>query len=172
MEEDRQPRALRRGKVSAEKIKRDPGLQLQEYLSRTASAEETLFMINELLFSGQNQGTRKNVRAPVSVPVTFRLGSTVHRASSYTLSQRGMFIKFPDPPVPGTVMELEFALPDNGEAIKTGAEVVQSADLEEAMKRSSISGMSVVFTDISREHRKRIEMVVRGYLKKVPKALR
>jgi len=172
MNELKQPRAMKGGKTSLYKMKRDPGLQLQEYLRETSSAEEALFMINELLHAGQHQELRKNMRAPIALPVVFRLGAATYKSSSYTLSQRGIFIKFPEPPPEGTEIEMEFVLPDEGGPIRTRGEVVQSAGLAEAMKRASISGMSVVFSGISREDRRRIDKMVRSYIKKVPKSLR
>ena len=172
MEQEKPVRTPRGAKVSSEKIRKDPSLQLQQYLGRQTSPEVTLFLINELLNTAEHKQLRRNVRAPINVPVSFRLGAAVHKATSYTLSQRGMFIKFPHPPAAGSELELSFELQDGGGPIRARGEVVASAGLSEAMERAAISGMSVVFTKIGKEERRRIDRVVRAFMKKVPKSLR
>lgn len=172
MEQEKPVRTPRGAKISSDKIRKDPSLQLQQYLGRQTSPETTLFLINELLNAAEHKELRRNVRAPIKVPVSFQLGSKVHKASSYTLSQKGMFIKFPHPPAAGTEMELSFELQDGGPPILARGEVVASAGLSEAMERAAISGMSVVFIKIAKDDRRRIDRVVRAFMKKVPKSLR
>lgn len=156
-------------KISPEKLRRDPGLRMQEYLAKSTSPEETLFKINELLFDGQGENIRKHARAPISVNVVFPLGGAKHYSTTYTLSQKGAFIKYPEPPPRGTAFELELLLEDGFPSIFVTAEVVQSETLEQALKRASLSGMSVVFTKIGREEKRRIDRVVRQSLKKMGK---
>jgi hypothetical protein len=154
-------KALRR------KRPKDPAVRLQEYLSSSRSAEEVLFKINELLYAPSGESTRKYVRAPVSVPVVFKIGDNSFSSTTYTLSQRGAFIKFTDPPPKSTRLVLELGLPDGGDAARMEAEVVQSAPLQEAMRRADVSGMSVVFKKMKPEDRRRIDKLVRARVRKM-----
>lgn len=156
-------------RISRRKQKRDPGIWLQEYLAGSASPEETLFKINELLHAGQIENTRKYVRAPLSAPVIFRLGESTAMGISYTLSQKGMFIKCPNPPAVGSRLQIGLALPDGGDALQLEAEVIQSNPLSKTARNSNLSGMSVVFRKISAEDRRRIDRLVRAHARRMRK---
>lgn len=148
----------------------DLGRWFQEYIGGSKSPEEALFKINELLNAGKIENTRKNVRAPLSVPVTFKIGGKSHSASSYTLSQKGAFIKFPNPPKNGTVIEILLKLPDDGGDIRVEGEVVNSITMEDASKKGELSGMAVVFRKIGQEQRRRIDRLVRSHARRMRKA--
>jgi len=169
MSDGKQTEPSRQKKVSADKIRKDPGLRMQEYLNGSTSAEETLFKINELLYSGEHENTRKNARAPVDLPVSFYIGGDRYESTLYTLSQKGAFIKHPDPPAQGTEIRIELEIGDGGGPIKATGEVLQSAAIDEAMKRASLSGMSVLFTRIGKDDRIRIDRLVRKQVKKMGK---
>lgn len=112
--------------------KSDPGLRIQRLLVRSDSPEEILFKINELLFEPGDTRPRKNVRAPVSVPVTCRVGDKEIGGLSYTLSQGGVFIKSPEPLPEATVVEMTLALPGEEKAIQIQGEVVHRISPDEA----------------------------------------
>ena len=156
-------------KASRKKRTKDPGRLIVDYFSKPNSPEETLFMINEILFSSEHDNTRKHVRAPISVPVAYKINNKTHVNSSYTLSQRGAFIKSPEPLAEGIKIEVELTLPDGGDPVRVEGEVVQSLPLEEAREKANISGMSVVFRRISQEDRRRIDKLVRARAKKIKK---
>ena len=92
MGDNKTTRAQEAEKVLKSRKKKDQGLQIQKYLGSSASPEEALFKINEILYSGQYETTRKNVRAPVSLAVDFKVGDNSYAATTYTLSQKGAFI--------------------------------------------------------------------------------
>ena len=156
-------------KASRKKKTKDPGRLIVDYFSKPSSPEETLFMINEILFSGEHDNTRKHVRAPISVPVAYRANDKTHVSSSYTLSQKGAFIKSPEPLARGAKIEVEISLPDGGAPVRVDGEVVQSLPLEEARENANISGMSVVFRGIRQKDRQRIDKLVRARAKKIKK---
>jgi len=147
--------------------KPDPGLVFQEYLGTSVSPEEALFKINEFLHAGKFESTRKNVRAPLSVPVAFKVDDKTQVGTSYTLSQKGMFVKCPHPPPLRTQVQIELQLPDESDFIQVQGEVVESIPLEEAARKSSLSGMAVVFGKIKSEDQRRIERAVRAYVRRM-----
>ncbi|HUT53458.1 MAG TPA: PilZ domain-containing protein [bacterium] len=155
------------GKALRKKRPKDAVLRFQEYLTSSSSAEEVLFKINELLYAPGAESTRKYVRAPVSIPVVFKIGEQSFSSTTYTLSQKGAFIKFTDPPAKSTRIIIELHLPDGGEVARMEAEVVHSASLQEAMSRADVSGMSVVFKKMKPEDRRRIDKLVRARARKM-----
>lgn len=155
--------------LKKKKDKKDPGRIIQEYLSDSSSPEEVLFKINEILFARQYESTRRYMRAPVALEVTFKVLGKTYNSSSYSLSQRGMFIKSPSPPPVGVDIEVDFTLPDGGGLVHAEGEVVHASALQQAMKQSSILGMSVVFRKIKPEDRRRIDKLVRSRTRKSKK---
>ena len=147
--------------------KPDPGLVFQEYLGTSVSPEEALFKINEFLHAGKFESTRKNVRAPLSVPVAYKVDDNTFVGTSYTLSQKGMFVKCPHPPPVDTPINIELQLPDESEFIHAEGEVVHSIPLEDASQQTTISGMSVVFRKIKPEDRRRIDRVVKAFARRM-----
>jgi len=161
--QQKQPKPARRRRD------KDVGLWFQKYLSGSSSPEETLFKLNEFLNAGKFENTRKHVRAPVSVPVTFKFNNSVHKASSYTLSQRGAFIKCVDPPEAGKTVDLEIRIPDDSDAIEVKGRIVDSIPMELASRKGTLSGMAVVFRKLSAEDRRRIDKYVRAVAKRMRK---
>lgn len=149
------------------KRKQDPGLVFQEYLSTSNSPEEALFKINEFLHAGTFESTRENVRAPLSVPVAFKVDDKTQVGTSYTLSQNGIFIKCPHPPPVETQVKIDLQLPDQSDFIQAQGEVVQSISLEEAASKGSLFGMAVVFNKIKSEDRRRIDRAVRDFARQM-----
>ena len=171
MSPEKEPRTVGVRKLSRRRQRKDPGLILQNYLAGANTPEEALFKINELLNAGQIENTRRYPRAPLTLPVIFKTGAKTSAGSSYTLSQRGMFIKCTDPPPTGSLLEVDLSLPQ-GELIRIAAEVLQSNPLKQAAKSSSLSGMSVVFRKISAEDRRKIDRLVRAQARRMRKVIR
>ena len=142
--------------------KRDPGLRIQRLLVRSDSPEEILFNINELLYEPVAGSTRKNVRVPISVPLTYRAGDKDFSGLSYTLSQGGVFIKCADPLPRDAVVELTLTLPGEERAIVIEGEVVNRLSMEDARAQSGVSGMAVVFRKIKAPDQRRIDRFVRS----------
>lgn len=154
-------------KISRRRRREDLGLWFQDYLGASSTPEETLFKINELLSAGRIENTRKNVRAPISVAVSFRFDDEVFVSHTYTLSQRGLFLKWPSPPPEGTRIELEIHLPDTGEVVSALGSVVNSTTLSEAADKGELSGMAVVFDRIRTEDRRSIDRLVRAHARRL-----
>ena len=147
----------------------DPGIIIQEYIEGSSSPEETLFKINEILFADEIENTRKYVRAPLTIPVVFLVNGKTYTGATYTLSQRGMFIKHPSPPCSGETIPLAFEIPDEGGEIEVKAEVRNSFSIEEATEQGVLSGMSVVFKNISGKDRRRIDKLVKKLARQMKK---
>lgn len=145
----------------------DPGRWIQDYLGNSNTAEETLFKINELLHAGAFEDTRKTPRAPISFPVECRLQNQSFQGSCYTLSQHGMFIRCAMPPSPDSALELLLHLPDGGPALQVEGQVIQAKPYQEAVQDETLSGMSVVFTRIRPEDRRRIEKLVNAWSRRM-----
>jgi hypothetical protein len=169
MTQDKEISGAGGAKTSRKRRAKDPARLIVDYFSKSNSPEETLFMINEVLFSSQHENTRKHVRAPISVPVSYKINNKTHVSSSYTLSQKGAFIKSPQPVAEGKKIEVELALPDGGDPVRVEGEVVQSLPFKEAREQANISGMSVVFHKMRQEDRRRIDKLVRAKAKKIKK---
>lgn len=155
-----------RNEASRTVRQKDPSLFLQDYLISSETPEEVLFKINEILFREKSESTRKYDRAPLSLPVVFEYSGSRYRCSSYTLSQMGMFVKCADPPPPKSSIKMEIGFPDGDGELWLWGEVVYSKSLEEAKEDASLSGMSVVFSNVSQKDRRRIQRLVKAWLRK------
>ncbi|MFO8057555.1 MAG: PilZ domain-containing protein [bacterium] len=148
---------------------KDPILFLQNYLFSSHTPDEVLFKINEILFGEKAESTRKYDRAPISLPVIFEYNGGRQKCTSYTLSQMGMFVKCPHPPPVDSDIMMEIELPNQEDKLRLEARVVHSNDLEKARKDSSLSGMSVVFTNVSQKDRRRLQRLVKAWMRKTGK---
>ena len=156
-------------KSSRKKREDDLGHWFQEYIGDSRSPEETLFKINELLASGVIPNTRKNLRAPISITVSFKVDEEINVSRTYTLSSSGLFLKWPRPPALGAPIEMEIHLPDRGDVVAADGVVVQSVPMEVAAAKGILSGMSVVFNRIKSEDRRRLERLVRFHARRLRK---
>lgn len=148
---------------------KDPFLFLQNYLFSSDSPDEVLFKINEILYGEKAESTRRYDRAPISLPVTFEHNGARYKCASYTLSQMGMFVKCPDPPPVESDISMEIEMPEQEDDLNLEARVVYSNDLESAKKNASLSGMSVVFMKVSQKDRRRIQRLVKAWMRKTGK---
>ena len=160
---EKEPVPVRAFRKSSRRKRRDDlGLWFQDYLGASRTAEETLFKINELLASGRIESTRKNIRAPIPLAVSFRIDGEINITHTYTLSQRGLFLKWASPPPEGTRVEMEIHLPGGGGVVSAEGVVVNSVSMEEALGKGTLSGMAVVFDRIRPEDRHALERLVRS----------
>jgi len=148
---------------------KDPSLFLQDYLISSSTPEEVLFKINEILFGEQAESTRKYDRAPISLPVVFEYNGARYKCSSYTLSQMGMFVKCADPPPSQSNIRMEIEFPDEDGNLFVNADVLYSKSIEKAKEDASLSGMSVVFTNVSQKDRRRIQRLVKAWMRRAGK---
>lgn len=157
-------------KTKSARRREDPGLKFQKLISSARSPEEVLFKINELLFMAEDSSTRKNVRAPVAVPVRYRVGGVAFSGITYTISREGLFIKSREPFPRDTLVELEIELPDVEETVAAEGMVVHCISLHDAKAKGGISGMALVFNRIKATDRRRLDRFVRSRAREIYKA--
>lgn len=145
----------------------DPGLRIQRLLGKSDSPEEILFKINELLYQAGEGNTRKNVRAPISIQVNYRVGRQDFSGLSYTLSRGGVFIKTARPLPESTVVELTLLLPGEEKAIPVEGEVINRISPDQAREKSGISGMAIRFLRIRSMDQHRIDRFVRSRARQI-----
>ena len=148
----------------------DNGIRIQKYLTSSSSPEEMLFKINEMIYSQAGSSSRRNLRVPVSIPVSYRIGGDDFTGDTYTLSQDGLFIKTPEPLEKNTSISLKLNLPGDSKEIKAEGEVIDCMSPDDAVSGGALSGMAVVFHKIKQEDRKRIRRYVKARAKDLFKA--
>jgi PilZ domain len=144
---------------------KDPESLFKHYIEGSGTDEDILFEINELLHSGKYESTRKNVRAPLAIKVVFKTNGEEFTGESYTLSNRGIFIKHPSPPPVSTPVEVTFTIPSHKTPINVSGKVVQSTAIDEATKKRSLAGMSIVFDSIDPKSANNIDEMVKKKIK-------
>jgi hypothetical protein len=118
------------------------------WIHKSVPFEHLLFRVNSLLWpSSANQ--RQTARVAVSVPVQFRIEDRVHYATSYNLSSTGIYVRTPEPVMPGAEIELALALPTAREMVGCGAEIVHSATVDEVRGTAYPAGFGARFLNPS-----------------------
>lgn len=154
-------------KSKARRRRADPGIRIQDYLTSSSSPEEILFKINEMIYSQESASSRKNIRVPISIPVSYRVQDKSYDTNTYTLSRDGVFIKTPAPPAKSTQISLVLSLPDDAEAIEAEGKVINSLAFQDALSENAVSGMAVVFSSIRDSDRRRIHRFVKSKARKI-----
>ena len=123
-------------------------LGVRGWIHKSVPFEHLLFRVNSLLWpAGANQ--RQSSRVAVSVPVQFRIEDRVHYATSYNLSSTGIYVRTPEPIMPGTEIELALALPTAREMVGCAAEIVHSATVEDVRGTAYPAGFGARFLNPS-----------------------
>jgi hypothetical protein len=155
-------------KIKARRRRRkDDGLKIQQYLTKSSSPEEMLFKINEMIFTQAGKSSRKNLRVPVSVPVTYNVKGNNFKADTYTLSQDGLFVKTSNPADKNSLISISLQLPDESSEIEAEGEVISTTLPDDALSMGGLSGMTVVFRKIKQGDRKKINRYVRSKAKEL-----
>lgn len=106
---------------------------------------------------------RQHERVPSSLPIRVRISdiNEFTEANSTNLSEGGIFIKMNYPPPVGSEIHVEFLLESAKKSIHIRGEVVRSVPLTEGS--DDPSGIAVSFTDLGKDGRRFIELVVRQF---------
>ena len=101
---------------------------------------------------------RRQQRHSVILKVDYRDVNKFFTDFAENLSAGGMFIATRKPLPPGTIITVEFILPDTSVKIKTKAEVVwaRKSTLSPSQKR----GMGIRFNDLTEDDKKKIDFLV------------
>ena len=109
---------------------------------------------------------RKHARIPLSFPL--RLGirdiGKFTEAHAKDLSEGGMFIPMACPLPEGSEVQVDFCLESAGKTIHAEARVVRSI----GMGGGKTPGMAIAFTNLGREARRLVELVVQTYRRHHP----
>jgi len=131
-------------------------------LTGSSSPEEILFKINEMIYSQAGSYTRKNLRVPISIPISYQVRGKSFEGDTYTLSQDGVFIKTLEPLEENTLVSLRLNLPGEGREIEAEGRVINSTALKDALSSGGVSGMAVVFCKIKEVDRRRVHRFVKA----------
>ena len=104
---------------------------------------------------------REHARARLKVEVTYKTADVFTSNLSINISTGGIFIKTPKPPPMGTMLDLEFSLPDQHKTIKADGKIVWVQ--HPSAKSSMPAGMGIKFRQISAEDLQEIS----EYVKKI-----
>jgi uncharacterized protein (TIGR02266 family) len=101
---------------------------------------------------------RRHARAPLTASVTFRSQGGLCEASTETIGERGVFVATREVLSPGSLIDLEFALPDDESPIRVRGEVRWVSEPRDSVRGRP--GMGVQFKNLREPDRARIERYV------------
>lgn len=104
---------------------------------------------------------RKSTRVSIHTPASFRVNNNDLSAYIHDLSTGGTFIESNEPLAIGTVLDIEFTIPDREELIEVQGEVKWSIDDPAKCSIDNVPGMGINFLDISQESKNIIADYVR-----------
>lgn len=111
---------------------------------------------------------RRHQRVPIAFPLKLRIGDINSFTEEFCtdLSEGGIFVRMNYPPPVGTVVTLDFHLESVGKSINAKGEVVRS--VPEGKAGGGVAGMGVQFTDLGKDGRRFIELVVQKFNRQHP----
>lgn len=95
---------------------------------------------------------RKHPRKKLVIKVTYIQGDAFHYYHTRDVSLGGMFLETRRPFPVGTLLDLDFSLPDKKERVEVGAEVVRTVAYDPGNPGAN-PGMGVAFSRISARDR-------------------
>lgn len=102
---------------------------------------------------------RKEERARVKIRISFKTASDFFRAYISNLSGGGLFIRTTKNLPVGSLVDLEFILPDSTKAIRTTGKVAWIKSKDESTEKMP-SGMGIQFIDMSPEYKKLLQSYI------------
>ena len=138
------------------------------------SAEEIIARINDIIYSAPHTGKkpqRHSPRVKADIIVTYSYNNRHYLSKILNISVNGVYILALKPPPIGCRININFSLPDNGEAITATGRIVYSIgyNLEESIishphsegrRIIAFPGMGVFFEKISPEDRKKLRLFI------------
>ncbi|HEX7125387.1 MAG TPA: TIGR02266 family protein [Thermodesulfobacteriota bacterium] len=112
---------------------------------------------------------RRQPRVPIYVKVDYKVDMTRDDApySDYSanINRDGLFLKSRSPLTPGTLVNLQFSLPEDSRVIKVAGRVVWiTKEFEDRVGGRTEPGMGIEFQDVDPETAKRIDSLVKKRL--------
>jgi type IV pilus assembly protein PilZ len=112
---------------------------------------------------------RRQPRVPVYVKVDYKVDMTRDDAPysdySVNINRDGLFLKSRSPLTPGTLVNLQFSLPEDARVIKVAGRVVWiTKEFEERVGGRREPGMGIEFQDVDPETASHIETLVKRRL--------
>jgi DNA-binding response OmpR family regulator len=123
-------------------------LGVRGWIHKSVPFDQLLFRVNSLLWPA-TANERRSSRVAVSVPVQFRLDERVHYATSFNLSATGVYVRTPEPVMPGAEIEVALSLPTAREMVSCKAEIVHSATVDEVRGTAYPAGFGARFLELS-----------------------
>jgi uncharacterized protein (TIGR02266 family) len=110
---------------------------------------------------------RRQPRIPIFIKVDYKVDMLRDDAEysdySVNINRDGLFLMSRSPLTPGTIVNLQFALPEDARVIKVAGRVVWiTREFEEKVGGRAETGMGIEFQDVDPETQARIE----GFVKK------
>ena len=111
---------------------------------------------------------REHERVPLTLPIRVRIADINEFVEQHStnLSRGGIFIRMNYPPPAGSKVILEFCLEEVKKTVQTRGEVVRS--VQESDADDGPTGIAVRFTDLGRDGRRFIELVVQKFNRRHP----
>ena len=135
------------------------GLGVAGYLHKSAPLDHVLFRVHSALFPSQ-LSQRATPRVAVSLLVECPTETGRSWATTYNVSEGGVYVRTPDPPPSGDTVELVLALPTCREPLRLQAEVVHSATVESVEGSGYPAGFGARFVSPTPLQRSAIRMLV------------
>ncbi len=134
-------------------------LGVKAIIHRGASQEEFLYLVQSFVVP-KVLVERKNFRALVGLPVTYKIAEKELSSVSFTLSRDGIFIRDMNPPAAGSIVELKIFTPNRAEPLRTQAEVLYAVPYFVGVNLFHVAGFAAKFIDLPEEDRVLIDEVV------------
>ncbi len=112
---------------------------------------------------------RRRPRVPIYLKVDYKVDMTRDDAPysdySVNINRDGLFLKSRSPLTPGTLVNLQFSLPEDARVIKVAGRVVWiTKEFEDRVGGRTEPGMGIEFQDVDPETASRIENLVKKRL--------
>ena len=132
------------------------------YISKNVPPEYLLFRIRQATFARDSQ--RRGERIIITIPMKYKINSSLFYAYSFNISESGIFVRTTDPPPVGKEATLFFNLPKDEEEFEIGGRIVRN--VWEGELGAGPPGFGVEFTKMKDRDLERIKTFVKEYLEK------
>ncbi|MDB5039127.1 MAG: hypothetical protein JWQ35_2655 [Bacteriovoracaceae bacterium] len=139
-------------------------LGVRAIVNKSASQEEFIYLVQSFVIPKPIGKERKNYRALISVPTTFKLNGKMTSSTTFTLSRDGAFVRDMNPPSSGDIIDFEIFAPGKGGLMKTKAEVLYAVPYFVGVTRFHVAGFALRFIDLTPDQRDHLDEVVSNSL--------
>ena len=132
-------------------------------ITKALSPEQIVHTVNRFIFP--DKFVRGEPRVPISIPVKFTIAGSSYNGDLLYLSASGLFLHTPQELQEGTIVNLNFSLPDYDITIDVDGVVEWHTYLSEG--KNFFGGAGICFTNLSKED----QLVLRQFVQKELKIL-